>query len=48
MVSVTSKMIIYLASKAQIALLLFEKITIPEKYLNFANVFLKKSARVLL
>ena len=40
-------MIIYLVSKIQIALLLTKKITILEKYSDFANLFLKKSAKVL-
>lgn len=39
-----AKMSIYLAWKAQIALLLAEKFTIPNDYLEFANVFSKKSA----
>ena len=41
-------MTIYLACKAQIALLIAEKITILAKYADFANVFLKKLAKVLL
>ena len=41
-----SKITIYLARKAHIASLLVEKVTILSKYLNFANVFLKKLANV--
>ena len=43
----TSKMIIYLAQKTQIALLLAEKVTIPEEYSDFANIFSKKLVGVL-
>ena len=43
----TSKMTIYLAREAQIALLLTKEINILEKYSNFADVFLKESAEVL-
>ena len=39
---------IHLAWKVQIALLLAEEVIVSEKYLDFANVFLKKSAKVLL
>lgn len=42
-----SKISIYLARKAQIALLIAKKIKILTKYLNFNNVFLKKKALVL-
>lgn len=38
------QIIIYPAWKAQIALLLTEKVTVLTKYLNFANIFSKKSA----
>ena len=41
-------MMIYLAQKAQIALLLAKKVTLLAKYLDFANILLKKSAKVLL
>lgn len=40
-------MIIYLAKKAQTSLLLVEKIIISIKYLDFADVFLKKLTVVL-
>ena len=40
-------MSIHLARKAQLALLLTKKVTVPTKYLNFADVFLKKLANVL-
>ena len=43
----TSKMIIYLAQKAQIVLFIAKKITVLAKYLDFANVFLKESLEVL-
>lgn len=41
-------MLIYPARKAQIALLVAKKITILAKYLDFANMFLKKVAPELL
>ena len=41
-------MTIYPAEKVQIALLLAKKVTILVKYLDFANIFLKKSANILL
>ena len=40
-------MTIHLAWQAQIALLLIEKVTVLEKYLDFADVFSKKSDKVL-
>ena len=40
-------MTIHLARKAQLALLLAEKVTVPTKYLDLADVFLEKSANVL-
>ena len=43
--SLKSKMTIHLAQKAQTALLLAKKVTIPAQYSDFANVFLKKLAR---
>lgn len=43
-----SKMTIYPTWKAQIALLITKKVVIPAEYLNFANIFLKKSAAKLL
>lgn len=36
------KMLIHLACKVKIALLLIEKVTILDQYLNFIDVFLKK------
>ena len=41
-------MIIYLAKKTQIALLLVKKIIILAKYLDSANIFSKKLAKMLL
>ena len=41
-------MTIYPARKAQLALLLAKKVTMPTKYSDFADVFLEKSANVLL
>lgn len=38
------KMLIYLAYKIQITLLVTEKVIILIQYLNFANIFSKKSA----
>ena len=38
---------IYLTCKAKIALLLAKKVTVLAKYLDFADVFLKKLAKVL-
>ena len=40
-------MTIHLAKKAQLALLLAEKVTVPTEYLDFADVFLEKSSNVL-
>ena len=37
---------IYLAQKAEIALLLIKKVLLPKKYPDFAHLFLKKSAKV--
>ena len=42
------RMSIYLARKAQLALLLTKKVTVPVKYLDFADVFLEKLANILL
>ena len=42
------RMSIHPARKAQFALLLTEKVTMPTKYLDFADVFSKKSANILL
>ena len=43
----TLEITIYLAQKTQIALLFIKKIIVQEKYLDFANLFSKKSAEVL-
>ena len=40
------KITIHLARKIQIALLFVKKVTILTKYLDFANIFLKKLAEV--
>ena len=45
--SLGSRITIYLAKKAQIVLLLVEKVTLLAKYFDFANVFLKKLSKVL-
>ena len=45
--SLRSKITIHLAKKAQLALLLAKKVTVPTKYSDFADVFLEKSANVL-
>ena len=45
--SLGSKMTIYPAWEAQIALLLAEKVIVPAKYLDFADVFSKESEEVL-
>ena len=45
--SLELKMAIYLAKKAQLALLFAKKITVPAKYLYFADVFLEESVNVL-
>lgn len=42
--SLSSKMLIYLAQEAQIALLVVKKIIAPAKYSNLTNVISKKSA----
>ena len=42
-----SKMLIHLAQEAQIALLIAKKITVTAEYTDFADVFLKKLAKVL-
>lgn len=41
------KILIYLTQKAQITLLLAKKVIIPIKYLNYANIFSKKSVAKL-
>ena len=43
-----STMLIYLAKKAQIALLLAEKVKISTKYSDFSDVFSEKKASTLL
>lgn len=40
----SAKMLIYLANQSQIALIIVVKIVIPAKYLDFSNIFSKKSA----
>ena len=40
--SLRSRMTIHLARKAQLALLLAKKVTMPNKYLDFTDVFLEK------
>lgn len=42
------KVLIYLASKASIALLLAQKVNVSKEYTNFWDIFFKKSAVVLL
>ena len=46
--SLGSKISIHPARKAQLALLLAKKVTVPTEYTNFADVFLEKSANILL
>ena len=46
-VSFTSKILIHLAWKAQIALLIVKKVLVPAEYSDFAYVFSKESAEVL-
>ena len=41
------KMSIHSVKKAQLALLMSEKVTVPTKYSDFADVFLKKSGNIL-
>lgn len=41
-------MTIYLSRKAQITILLIEIISILKKYLDFANIFMQKSGKLLL
>lgn len=41
-------MSIYLAWKAQIALFIIKKVNISAKYMDFANIFLKKLAKIFL
>ena len=43
----TSKMSIQLAQEAQIALLIAEEVIVPAKYSDFADIFSKKSAKIL-
>ena len=45
--SLKSRMIIYLAKKAQIILLLVKKVIIPTKYLYFVDIFSKNLAKML-
>ena len=46
--SLGSKMSIHLARETQLTLLLTKKVTMPTKYSDFADVFLEKSANILL
>ena len=46
--SLRSKITIYLVKKAQMVLLLVKKVTVPAKYLDFTNIFSKKSSNILL
>ena len=46
--SLQLRIIIYLARKTQITLLLVKKVTVPAKYLDFANIFLKKFVNIIL
>ena len=46
--SFTSKILIYSAWKAQITLLIAKEFIMPAEYADFANVLLKKSAKLLL
>ena len=46
--SLKLRMTIYLATKIQIALLLVKKVIILVEYLDFGDVFLEKSANILL
>ena len=46
--SLGSKITIHLAKKAQITLLLAKKVTVLAKYSDFADIFLEKSANILL
>ena len=45
--SLELRITIYLARKAQMAFLLAEKVIVPAKYLDVADVFSKKSANIL-
>lgn len=47
MAHLRAKMLIYFACKAQIALLIIEKVIIPAKYFKFVDIFSKKSATEL-
>ena len=47
MASLTLKIAIYLIRKAQIALLITEKVTVLVEYSNYSNVLSKKSAKML-
>ena len=42
-----SRITVHLAREVQIVLLLAEKVTIPVQYLDFADVFVEKSANIL-
>ena len=45
--SLELRMSMHSAKKAQLALLLAKKVTVPIEYLDFADVFLEKSANIL-
>ena len=45
--SLKSRTTIHPARKAQLALLLAKEVTVPNEYLDFANIFSEKSANVL-
>ena len=44
LLSLDTKIMMYLAQKTQIVLLIAKNVTVLAKYINFVNVFLKKSA----
>lgn len=44
--SLRAKISIHLAQKVQIALLLNKKVSIPPEYINFLDIFVKKSAAI--
>ena len=48
MTFLTSKMLIHPTRKALVALLITKKVTVPAKYSDFADIFLKESVEMLL
>lgn len=44
LLSLDTKIMMYLAQKTQIVLLIAKNVTVLTKYINFVNVFLKKLA----